>query len=266
MRSLQKRKSFIFMDKNSVQRFSNRVENYIKYRPHYPKDLINFLNKEMGFNPEKVVADIGSGPGISSEHFIVNGNKVYAVEPNELMREGAEKIFEGSKNFMSVDGTAEDTTLQDKSIDLIIAGQAFHWFDKKKCRDEFVRILKEVGYVVLMWNLRDRKSSFMEEYENLLIKYGTEYENLYQDDVDSKEIADFFSPSVNKLEKFPNYQLLDYTALEGRLLSSSYIPLAKNPVFDEMIDNLKKIFEKNNIDGKVKMEYETNVYYGRLSA
>ncbi|MEO8665580.1 MAG: class I SAM-dependent methyltransferase [Ignavibacteria bacterium] len=253
------------MNLNSVQRFSNRVENYIKYRPHYPKVIIDFLNEETGLDPKKIVADIGSGPGISSEHFIENGNTVFAVEPNEKMRRGAEKIFEGSENFISIKGTAEDTTLQSNTIDLILAGQAFHWFDKEKCRIEFKRILKDYGYVVLMWNLRDRKSSFMEEYEDLLIRYGTEYENLYQDDVDSKEIARFFLPSVNKIKKFPNYQLLDYSELEGRLLSSSYIPLNENPTYYKMICELKTIFEKNKKDGKVKMEYETNLYYGKLT-
>ncbi|MEO8210070.1 MAG: class I SAM-dependent methyltransferase [bacterium] len=249
---------------NSVERFSNRVENYIKYRPHYPYAIIDFLKDKCGLNESSVVADIGSGPGISSENFIKNGNNVYAVEPNDGMRKGAEKNFEVSKNFISITGTAEATTLDSNSIDFIISGQAFHWFDKEKCKIEFKRILKKNGYVILMWNLRDRKSQFMEVYENLCMKYGRDYAKLYQDDVDADEIANFFYPVINKIKTFPNFQLLNYEELEGRLLSSSYIPLKDNPVFEKMIDELKDIFEKNNIAGKVKMEYKTTLYYGKL--
>ncbi|MEP7145735.1 MAG: class I SAM-dependent methyltransferase, partial [bacterium] len=237
--------------KNSVERFFGRVENYIKYRPHYPKEIIDFLRKEIELDRSKVIADIGSGPGISCEHFIEYGNKVFAVEPNKHMKNGAEKIFAGSKNFISINGTAEDTTLRSKTADLIISGQAFHWFDKVKCKVEFQRILKSDGYVMLMWNLRDRKSGFMNEYEELLIEYGKDYANLYQDDVDAEEIANFFYPVINKVKTFSNFQFLNYEALEGRMLSSSYIPLKENPLYDKMIIDLKNIFEKNNKEGKV---------------
>ncbi|MDQ3194198.1 MAG: class I SAM-dependent methyltransferase, partial [Bacteroidota bacterium] len=170
---------------NSIDRFSNRVENYVKYRPHYPKEIISFLNNEIGLNPSSLVADIGSGPGISAENFIENGNTVFAIEPNDNMRNAAERIFGKSKNFISVYGTAESTTLQGNSLDLIISGQAFHWFDKEKCKTEFKRILKPEGYVVLMWNLRVPVGAFMNEYEKFLIRYGKYYEKLYKDDVDA---------------------------------------------------------------------------------
>ena len=250
---------------NSLTRFSNRVENYIKYRPHYPKEVINFLQKECGLASSDVVADIGSGTGISAELFLENGNKVYGVEPNKEMRQASEQIYTNDSNFVSIDAKAEATTLESKSIDFIVSGQAFHWFDKEKCKEEFKRILKSDGYVVLMWNLRDRKSAFMNEYENVLIKYGKDYEKLYQDDVDETEIKNFFSPAEVKINIFPNFQELDYDSLKGRLLSSSYIPLDDNPLYNEMLQTLENIFEKNNVNGKVKMEYETKIYYGRLN-
>jgi len=249
---------------NSLTRFSNRVENYVKYRPHYPIEIINFLQKECGLTSSGIIADIGSGTGISAELFLQNGNKVYGVEPNKDMRKAAEQIFTNNAHFISVDAKAEATTLESKIIDTIISGQAFHWFDKEKCKDEFKRILKKNSYVTLMWNLRDPKSAFMNDYENVLIKYGKDYEKLYQDDVDETEIKNFFSPAEVKIKTFSNFQELNYESLKGRLLSSSYIPLEDDPIYYEMLKALENIFEKKNVNGKVKMEYETKVYYGRL--
>lgn len=250
---------------NSLTRFSNRVENYVKYRPHYPNEIINFLQIQCDLSSSDIIADIGSGTGISSELFLINGNKVYGVEPNKEMREAAQKTFSGDTNFVTIDAKAEATTIQSDSVEFIVSGQAFHWFDKEKCNTEFKRILKSNGYVILMWNLRDRKSSFMNHYENILIEYGKDYEKLYQDDVDETEIKNFFYPAAMNIKKFPNFQDLDYVALEGRLLSSSYIPLNDSPSYNDMIKALKNIFERNNVDGKVRMEYETVMYYGRLN-
>ncbi len=249
---------------NSLTRFSNRVENYVKCRPHYPNEIINFLQIECGLSSTAIIADIGSGTGISSELFLINGNKVYGVEPNKEMRQAGEKTFSDNPNFISVDAKAEATTLQSESVEFIVSGQAFHWFHKVACKNEFKRILKPDGYVILMWNLRDRKSSFMDQYENILIKYGKDYEKLYQDDVDETEIKNFFYPAVMNKIKFPHFQDLNYEALEGRLLSSSYIPLNDSPFYNDMIMALKNIFAKNNINKKVKMEYETVMYCGRL--
>lgn len=249
---------------NSVGRFSNRVENYIKYRPHYPSAIISFLTDECVLTELSIVADIGSGPGISCENFIDNGNIVYAVEPNEEMRKAAENIFSGSKNFISIGGTAEDTTLESKSIDFIIAGQAFHWFNKEKCKAEFKRILKDKGYVVLMWNDKISSNDFMESYYDLIRKYGTDYEKINHANVDDEVIGKFFSPVKFKKKFFAHKHPLDYEGLEGRLLSSSYIPL-EGEKFEKMIEELKSIFEKYNREGKVDMDYETILYYGKLN-
>ncbi len=249
---------------NSIGRFSNRVENYIKYRPHYPKEIIKFLEDECGLTESSKIADIGSGPGISSEHFISNHNILYAVEPNPEMRAAAEKIFAGSENFISINGTAEAASLENNSVDFIIAGQAFHWFDKERCKIEFKRILKSDGYVVLMWNEKTSSNDFMRAYYDLIEKYGTDYETINHGNVDDEIIAKFFSPNSYMLKTFLHNHVLDYEGLKGRLLSSSYIPL-EGEKHDEMIKILESIFEKNNVNGKVEMEYEAALYYGKLN-
>lgn len=249
---------------NPTKRFSNRVENYVKYRPHYPKDMIDFLKNECGLNRKTKIADIGSGTGISSELFLENGNEVFAVEPNNEMRNAAEKIFSALKNFISIDGTAEETTLQSNSIDMIISGQAFHWFDRRKCKTEFKRILKKNGFVVLMWNEKTHSNNFMNSYYDLLKTYGTDYEKVNHELVTDGTIEEFYLPDEVKIKIFNYQHSLDYEGLEGRLLSSSYIPL-EGENYNAMIGDLKKFFSENNTNGKVNMEYETHVYYGHLN-
>ncbi len=248
---------------NSVGRFSSRVENYIKYRPHYPKEITRFLHNECGLNTKSVIADVGSGPGISSENFIAAGNIVYAVEPNDDMRKAAEEIFADSDNFISINGTAEATTLENSSVDFVISGQAFHWFDKVKCKTEFRRILKKDGYAVLMWNEKTESNEFMRSYYDLIRKFGTDYEKINHGNVDDIIIGKFFSPLSFKTKIFSHKHPLDYDGLEGRLLSSSYIPL-EGKGFDIMIKELKDIFAANNNNGIVDMDYETILYYGKL--
>jgi len=248
---------------DSTQRFSDRVENYVKYRPHYPREIITYLNEKINFNEHKIVADIGSGTGISTELFLENGNRVYGIEPNKEMREAGEKYLEKFKYFISVGGTAENTLLESDSIDLIVCGQAFHWFDVDKAKIEFKRILKQDGYVVLMWNERNtRNSQLLADYEALIKKFGTDYEQVCQKDEQVNEsIKTFFSPGNFELKLTENFQKLDFEGFKGRLLSSSYVP-KDNP---QMIEELKMLFDKYNKDGFVKFEYDTNIYTGKLS-
>ena len=165
------------MSKNTVERFSNRVENYVKYRPGYPPEMLDFFRDELNLQKSSVIADIGSGTGISARLFLENGNKVFGVEPNEPMREAAEEFLQDFPNFESINGTAENTTLADKSVDFITAAQAFHWFDKVKVPLEFRRILRDNGHIVLIWNKRAIDSNdFLRDYENFLLEFGTDYE------------------------------------------------------------------------------------------
>lgn len=248
---------------DSTKRFSDRVSNYIKYRPHYPFEIIDYLKNETGLDNSSIIADIGSGTGISSEMFLENGNTVYAVEPNFEMRSAAENIMKDFTGFISIDGTAENTSLGTQSIDLIIAGQAFHWFDREKCRPEFKRILKNNGYIVLMWNDKIESDDFMTGYFNLIKKYGTDYEKINHTNVDDTVIGKFFSPSEFRKKFFKHSHNLDYTGLEGRLLSSSYIPL-KGESHNEMINELKEMFDKHSINSEISMQYETVIYSGKL--
>lgn len=256
--------------KKATERFSSRVENYIKYRPGYPQGVVNLLEEECGLTQQSVIADIGSGPGNLSKLFLENGNAVYCVEPNREMREAGERLLGSYQNFKSITGTAEATTLADGSIDFVTAGQAFHWFDRKLARAEFMRILKPGGWTVIIWNDRWTQERalahpFLLDYDRLLVQYGTDYETVNHTNVDDSAIAEFFAPQNFHLKILENRQVFDYESLKGRLLSSSYTPEEGHPSYRPMLEELGRIFREHERNGQVAFEYDTKIYYGRLS-
>jgi len=249
---------------DSTIRFSNRVENYIRYRPGYPGGVLEVLRDECGLMLESVVADIASGTGIFTCMLLENGNRVFAVEPNREMRAAAERLLAGYPNFISIPGTAEETSLPTQSVDFATAAQAAHWFDLRRARREFARVLKPMGWAVLIWNERSTDTTpFLRDYEQLLITYGTDYQQVRQENTTDK-IAEFFAPSAFGERTFDMQQNFDYADLEGRLLSSSYAPLGDHPNYAPMLTRLRCIFDDHQIEGRVSMEYRTRMYYGQL--
>jgi SAM-dependent methyltransferase len=249
---------------SATGRFSNRVDNYVRYRPHYPAEIIPLLRQRIGLGTGWTIADIGSGTGISAELFLENGNRVFAVEPNAEMRSAAEKIFASSERFVSVDGTAEATTLPEASIDLVVAAQAFHWFDHEAARRELLRILRGEKLAVVMWNIRSLDATpFLREYEQLLLDCGTDYAAVRHENVSDSALSAFFTRGFDTTG-FPHEQAFDYAALEGRLLSSSYVPAAGESGHETMLLRLKDLFSRRARNGRVVFEYEARVHYGRL--
>lgn len=244
---------------NSTKRFSDRVEDYVKYRPTYPKKLIVILKEELNLDPNDTIADIGSGTGISSIPFLDNCNTVYGIEPNKEMRQAAEEALKIYPNFISTNGTAEDTTLQGKSINIIFCGQAFHWFDKIKSKKEFERILKNNGHIVLVWNSRSTKSNFQKEYENALLKNIEEYKFVNHRNISEIEIQDFFEPKKMRVFKIDNKQTFDLKGLKGRLKSSSYCPKSGH-AYTNLMTQIEIIFDKYQSNGSIEFEYETQIY------
>lgn len=255
-------------DLNSTTRFSDRVDNYVKYRPGYPRDVLDLLAAELNLQPNAVIADLGSGTGISAKLFLENGNVVYGIEPNSEMRAAADAFLQGFPNFRCVAGTAEATTLPDASVDFVVAAQAFHWFDVPATRAEAKRILKPDGAGILLWNDRLTQSTpFLEAFEELLLQFGTDYAQINHRNaqtLDRQAITAFFGQSDWQLRTLPNFQMFDYEGLQGRLLSSSYAPLAGHPNHEPMLTRLREIFAGYEEQGAVKFEYETQIYFSPL--
>jgi SAM-dependent methyltransferase len=256
------------MSIETTHRFADRVDNYIKYRPNYPQEMFDHLLSQHIITKNSVVADIGSGTGISAEPFLKLGLEVFAVEPNKEMREAAKKLLHDHKNFHSVDASAEKTTLKDHSVDVIIAGQAFHWFDKERTKQEFKRILKPGGYVVLIWNDRRTNSTeFLRSYEDFLQLCGTDYKEVNHRNTQDKKKFDAFFGENNYTEKwFDNFQEVDFTGLKGRVLSSSYMPNEGHKDYEHMMYCLKKVFARYQQNNTVRLDYDTKIYYVTLSS
>lgn len=252
------------MEKNPLERFSDRVDNYIKYRPGYPDKIIDYLESEKILKKDYAIADIGSGTGISCELFLKNGYKVFGVEPNKEMRDASVKLLSGYNNFQAIEGNSDNTNLINNSIDLIIGFQAFHWFDLNKSKSEFIRILKPERYAVFVWNTRKEDSDFLIAYEKLLQTHGTDYKKVKHNNINHNIVKDFFDSDF-KYKEFDNSQKFDFVGLKGRLLSSSYAPNENEEGFEAMISELKIIFDKYNSNNSVSFDYITQVYSGRIN-
>jgi SAM-dependent methyltransferase len=250
---------------DSTTRFSNRVENYVRFRPTYPEGVLQILREETSLTAASVIADVGSGTGISSELFLRNGNPVFGIEPNAEMRHAAEAMLARYANFHSIAAKAEATTLPAASVDYIVAGQAFHWFDRELTRKEFARILRPAGWVVLLWNTRRTDSTgFLRDYESLLQKFGTDYRDIQHNQIDSELLRTFFADGQFTSRRLFNEQKFDFEGLKGRLLSSSYAPTEDHPNYPPMIRELEQAFQAYSKENHVCFEYDTEIYFGHV--
>ncbi|MEW4453347.1 class I SAM-dependent methyltransferase [Bremerella sp. JC817] len=254
-------------DLRSTERFSSRVDNYVRFRPGYPQEVLSVLEQEIGFGTDWIVADVGSGTGISAGLFLKHGNVVIGVEPNLEMRSAAEQLLEGFSRFQSVTGTADNTTLGNQSVDLIVVAQAFHWFDPLNARTEFLRIVKPNGWVSLLWNLpRHYASPFLQDYQQLLIEYGIDYLKVRALTSQESTIEALYGGTEFRKFVLQNEQQFDLESLRGRLLSSSYAPTEDHANYEPMLEKLERIFEQHESDGVVRFEYDTEIFLGQLSA
>jgi SAM-dependent methyltransferase len=248
---------------DSTQRFSDRVENYARFRPRYPEALFRFLAELL--RAPAVVADIGSGTGILSAQLLRAGYTVLAVEPNGPMRQEAERQLAENPEFHSVAGTAEATTLAAGAAQAVTCAQSFHWFDRARCRLEFQRILREPGIVLLIWNERLPEGP-MEEYDRILQESIPDYRSVGRRHVTDDDIGQFFAPEVYEVAHFPNNQRLDREAFFGRVLSSSYVPNVGKPGHEIVMEKFRKFFDDYAKDGWIEIPYQTRVLFARLKA
>ncbi|WP_372013126.1 class I SAM-dependent methyltransferase [Pseudoxanthomonas sp. 10H] len=250
-------------DLASTSRFTDRVADYVRYRPDYPAALVDWLREVHGVTPAWTVADIGAGTGISSKMFLDAGHAVTAVEPNAAMREAAVARLGGDPRFTAIDGRAEATALPDASVDLVSAAQAFHWFDQQAVKPEWRRILRPGGRVAVYWNSRRLAGTpFLEGYERLLLDHGLDYSSVSERYGDDDHMRRWFGTGLRGMASFPHSQRLDLQALRGRLLSSSYAPRPGHPGHEAMLEALARLFAATARDGHVDFDYDTRIFLG----
>lgn len=248
-------------------RFSDRVADYVRYRPSYHVAVIRTLEAELGITPQHTrVVDLGCGTGISAALFLDEGYSVVGVEPNAEMGKAAEERLGAHERFRLVAGTAEHTTLPEASCDLVVAAQAFHWFDPGPTRAEMKRVLAADGAVALVWNERRTDSTeFLRAYEALLQRFGTDYAQVVHRGFTDASIAAFFGGAGGNARVFPSHQDFDLAGLLGRALSSSYVPRAGQPGHEELKRGLEDAFARHAVGGVVRFDYDTKLYFGRLA-
>lgn len=249
-----------------TERFSDRVSDYLRFRPGYPPELLECLRRQCGLIAKWVIADVGSGTGLLAKLFLENGNRVIGIEPNAAMRNAGKEFLRAYKQFSSREGRAEETGLPAGSVDLVAAGQAFHWFDRQRARMEFERILKPRGWVALVWNERLTTTPFLADYEQLLHRYAPDYAQVDHRNVGEEALAEFFHPGHFRQEVFFIRQQFDWEGVQGRWLSSSYVPAAGQPGHEAMRQELRAMFGRYQQDGQVDWEYKTRVYYGKFAS
>ncbi|HLK18309.1 MAG TPA: class I SAM-dependent methyltransferase [Bryobacteraceae bacterium] len=251
-------------DLNPTGRFSSRVDDYSRYRPSYPPEIVPLLEHECGLTAESTIADIGAGTGLLAKLFLEFGCRVIGVEPNKEMREAGEQFLARHPKFTSINGRAEQSGLADASVNLVTAGQAFHWFDAAAARREFARILRDPKWVALIWNEREVTGGFLTGYEQLLRRYAPDYHRVDHRQIGGAQMDDFFGEGNWKLATFPNVQEFDLEGVRGRLRSSSYAPHPGDAAFEPMMSELDGLFHKHQRSGSVAFLYKTNVYYAAL--
>lgn len=250
---------------DSKVRFTDRVDAYVKYRPDYPEEALDYLYDTAGLRGAAKVADVGAGTGKFSRLLLERGSEVIAVEPNAAMRQAAVDALGGYPGFRAVAGSAEATGLAAGSVDYIVCAQAFHWFDRAAAKEEFLRVLKDGGRVALIWNSRlTAGSPFLEGYEQLIQTYGTDYVQVNHRNISAPDLAMFFREGAMREARFAYRQTLDYDGLKGRLLSSSYAPGSGHPRHEPMLAALRELFDGTSRDGFVFFDYETEIYWGEL--
>ena len=249
----------------TTERFSDRVANYIKYRPSYPQAVVDTLISECKLADQATVADIGSGTGIFSQLLLDKGLHVFGVEPNEDMRKAAEHQLSGYEYFSSVEGQSECTTLADSSVDLITAAQAFHWFKGAESRQEFSRILRPAGYLALIWNQRKIDQPFQKEYDGMLRNYATDYNAVNHMNLTDEDIESFVCPGQVVAFNFKNSQYLDLAGFLGRMQSSSYTPKINTMEHETLMKVASELFSRYARNGSIAFEYDTRLYLAQLS-
>jgi SAM-dependent methyltransferase len=249
---------------NPTGRFSSRAGDYARYRPSYPPEIIALLQRECGLTGDSVVADIGSGTGLLAELFLKLGCSVRGIEPNAEMRRVGEGILAPFPKFESINATAEHTGLPGASVDLVVAGQSFHWFNAPAARTEFCRILRHPRWAVLIWNERRVSEGFLAGYEDLVHRWAPEYQAVDHRRIDSVAFSQFFGHAEWRLATFENHQEFDFAGVQGRLQSSSYAPPPQSDNFQPMMNELERLFQDHQTAGKVRFLYDTKAYFGKL--
>lgn len=242
--------------------FSSKAEYYARYRWDYAPQAIDLIFTKVGITSKTVVADVGAGTGILTHHFVGKAGRIYAIEPEVKMRQFAEVLLEKYPSFISIDATAEATGLPDESVDLIVVGQAIHWFDPETTRSEFLRILKPGAYLVILWN-EDDTPGLKEGLSAVCItQNGWQPAKIRQKNVP----IDFYYLNHNyECYRFSQTFAETWDVFIGALVSNSHAPDPGHPLYDRFENAAREVFERLSKEGILEIRYHTELCLGIMN-
>ena len=242
--------------------FDGYAKDYAAGRPDYAMELIECMYGKHGISKDSVIADIGSGTGKFARHLIERGSEVFCVEPNDDMRQTAERELSEFPNFHSVKGDAEMSGLPDQSVDFITTAQAFHWFNVERFREECRRILRPGGKVFLIWNMRDESELLNSEMRGIYEKYCPDFRGFNGGiKKDDERIKAFFKNGYEYIS-FDHPLFLDRDTFIARSLSGSYSLKEGDKDFGVYMSEIKAVFEKNCVNGMALIANQSVAYFG----
>lgn len=243
--------------------FSDKVADYVASRPGYPAALFEFLRAEGHLSFGAVVADVGAGTGLLTQGLLAEGCNVIAIEPSTPMRAAADASFAGVPNYRSASGAAESMPVPTASVDLITAAQAFHWFEIEAARTEFLRVLRPLGTVALIWNDRVHADPVNAALNELFARHGGAKRTALIAHEDRSQVAPFFGATVPVERTWPHEHQLDEAGLASLAFSRSYMPdrgTAPGQVVYQQVDEL---FDRFATGGRIAVRYATVAMVGR---
>ncbi|MGI2335777.1 MAG: class I SAM-dependent methyltransferase [Dehalogenimonas sp.] len=243
------------------QNYTARIESYANYLPGYPTAYIDYLTQRGKLRDDSIIADIGAGAGILAKAIAPRVNRVLAVELDEKMRLAGVENCRSVPNITVIPGSAEGTGLESSSIDLLTAGQSFHYFDTEASKLEFRRILKPGGLTALSWHIRVRDYLFGEAFENLMRQFCPDYRGA---SVNEWPTGQFFKNGEYERRTFANHRLVDLETLIGYALSMPFSPTKGEARFSEFVEKLATLYDKYSDHGKLELRAAVDSYCGEI--
>ncbi len=225
---------------NSLNAYSKKAEDYASFRLDYASEAFQALFDISGLDSNWIVADIGSGTGNVSKHLVAHVSKIFAVEPNAAMREQAEFSLNRFSSFKSIGGKAEKTLIPDNSVNMIIVGQAFHWFDHDASKNEFYRILKPEGWLSIIWN----------EFGN-----GQDL-----------KLESYFLNADFKHFAFPQTIRETWQEYIGGVRSTAAAPNQDEDEYKSFEREHRRVFNSQALNGLIEVKFNTKLIVGRLDS
>jgi len=242
---------------DSKELFTSKSKIYDAYRPKYSEQFIDSIIENYPLSHLAKIADIGAGTGILTQQLLRIGCEIFAIEPNKEMREIAENKFLNEKKCHVINGSAEKTTLNDNSMDLIIVAQAFHWFEIESFRKEFQRISKR-NKAILVWNTKKTSQPYLAELEEVNQKYCKEFKG-FSGGIEIDQISSFFDNHYIRKEFENNLRMKKHNFVNG-ILTGSYTPDKEDKDYEAYVQKIEEIFEKYCINGELIIENDTIAY------